>query len=203
MALQDFIKKLEEQDDSDVIYSKSSSNSIKVIPPVEGISTYSKDITGEKSDPIKVLPPEEEKPKVIKFKISNFGNVNVDVNRQTQPVREPRKEYNKVNNQAQPRPTAPRQPDPTSKKEVKPEPKRESEEERIEILFALSDTSISKKAAWIEYYHKAQESKKSNSVVNRVREGKFMISDGGDLVILPDYDTHNKDANAILRDKWL
>ena len=33
MALQDFIKKLKEQDDSDVVYSKPPEKTIKIIQP--------------------------------------------------------------------------------------------------------------------------------------------------------------------------
>ena len=213
MALQDFIKKLEEQDDADVIYSKSTQNNIRVIPPVNMDSKYSKSIIPEvHEEKIQIMVPTESKPKVLKFKISSFESIDdyLDLSeiKQTKiKPKSPASSQKKPNDQQiKPKQEVPQQKqEPVKKPVINNTPKQhvETEEERLERWFKMSDTSPHKKTKWFEYYYKAKESRKANPVVERVRVGRFMITDDDQVILLPDYDTHGKNANDILKDKWL
>ena len=214
MALQDFIRKLEEQDDTDVIYSKSTQNNIRVIPPVNMNSKYSKSIIPEvHEEKIQIMVPTESKPKVLKFKISSFESIDdyLDMSEIKQTKIKPKSPASStkrpIASQAKPKQeTMPQKQEQVKKQppvEVAPKPHVETEEERLERWFIMSDTSPHKKAKWFEYYYKAKESRKINSVVERVRAGRFMIADDDQVILLPDYDIHGKNANDILKDKWL
>ena len=49
------------------------------------------------------------------------------------------------------------------------------EELDVDLLFLKSETSVDKKAAWMEYYEKALRSKKDNAVTDKLRRGRFRI----------------------------
>lgn len=192
MALQDFIKKLKEQDDSDVVYSKPPEQTIKIIPPEKPTSTIEIPTENIKTNVTKVIPPDnpaepEHKPTVIRFKLnSSKANqqkvVNVPV--QSQPVK-----------------TTPIiQPKPSTNEPVKQQSRKEVD---TESLFLRSGTEMNKRALWYEYYEKAKVSKKQNSVVERMKLGKFAITQDDKVLILPDYDLSGKSTSDILQDKWL
>lgn len=86
---------------------------------------------------------------------------------------------------------------------VQKEPERpKSAEELLEELFISTGTEYSKRDLWIEYYQKAQASRKSNPISDRIRKGRFTITYDNKLLILPDYDVVGKDPDDILKDKW-
>ena len=233
MSLKDFMQQLQEQD-NDVIYSKPPEESIQIIPP-------SKVDKARNIDTIKVIPPKEEAPKVIKFKL----NLNTTTDQSaSQPVNQPvvdsvpltRKTPevvipNKRSNPEQPRSiqeppnrqvsqsvsqptnrqqTVRQQPQvekPVNRPVNRPEttvrqspspPKMDKGEE----LFIRSETPLSKKEIWFEYYNKALKSNKTNFVTDKCRRGRFMINEENKFIVLSDYDTYDKDANEILRDSW-
>jgi len=81
-------------------------------------------------------------------------------------------------------------------------PKTEANISAVEQLFLASHTATDKKAIWLDYYEKAKKSKKTNSVANSMRAGRFMITDDDKILILPQYDVTKSTAD-ILKDKWL
>ena len=188
MALQDFIKKLKEQDDSDVVYSKPPEQTIKIIPPEKPTSTVEIPTDDIKKNVTKVIPPTtpaERKPVVIKFKLNSTGSNQqkvVEVPVQSQPVK-----------------TTPVIPKPSINEPVKTQPKKDD----TESLFIRSGTDINKKAIWLDYYERAKASRKQNSIVERMKLGKFAITQDNQVLILPDYDLYGKSTSDILQDKWL
>lgn len=76
------------------------------------------------------------------------------------------------------------------------------EEQDVDLLFLKSETSIDKKAAWMEYYEKALRSKKDNAVTDKLRRGRFRILDDGSFIILPDLDTYQKSSKTLLEENW-
>ena len=236
MSLKDFMQQLQEQD-NDVIYSTPPEESIQIIPP-------SKVDKARNLDSIKVIPPKEETPKVIKFKLNlttqeqntepvvnqpqiesvpttrktpeiiipkkntqeqaqrpiqdNSRQVSQPVRQQPrveQPVnrqpstdnRQPMRNQQPVENRRQPERTVKQSPPPMDKGEE---------------LFIRSETPLSKKELWFEYYNKALKSNKTNFVTDKCRRGRFMINEENKFIVLSDYDTYDKDANEILRDSW-
>ena len=209
MSLKDFMQKLQEQEDSDVIYSSVPESSIKIIPPTSKPVTQ---INSNLSQPdvIKVLPPGEEVEKPAPFRL----NINVQPpSPSPQVVTTPSQPKLKIPNQdrvviSAPPPQKPQNVvEPSQKPNAPtPQPKKNKEEleiERVEQLFKNSGTDISKRAIWYEYYNRALASKKKNSVVERTKQGKFMITSENELYILPDYDVVSNSAHDILDDKWL
>ena len=249
MSLKDFMQQLQEQD-NDVIYSKPPEESIQIIPP-------SKVDKARNLDSIKVIPPKEETPKVIRFKLnlntqeqSNLSSqvVNQPSTNTTQPDRktpeviipkkttqeQPRRpvqdESMSVSQpmRQQPRVEQPvnRQPSPSidnrqqqnrpqqvSRSQQPVENRRPVENtvrqsptppkmDKGEELFIRSETPLSKKEIWFEYYNKALKSNKTNFVTDKCRRGRFMINEENKFIVLSDYDTYDKDANEILRDSW-
>ena len=91
-------------------------------------------------------------------------------------------------------------PEKTVKKEIRFKINKDKEKE--EQLFKLSETPESKKEKWLEYYHRALVSKKKNSVVERMKQGKFMITESEEVIIQPDYDTKDKTTRQILKERW-
>lgn len=215
MSLKDFMQQLQEQD-NDVIYSKPPEESIQIIPP-------SKVDKARNIDTIKVIPPKEEAPKVIKFKLNlNTEEQNTPkvVNQSTgdsTPLTRKTPEViipNRKNTQEQPKRAE--QPKPVSqsvqqtpverpvnrqetavKQAPSPPPMDKGEE-----LFRRSETPLSKKEIWFEYYNKALKSNKTNFITDKCRRGRFMIDEENKFIVLSDYDTYDKDANEILRDSW-
>ena len=76
------------------------------------------------------------------------------------------------------------------------------EEQDVDLLFLKSETSVDKKAAWMEYYEKALRSKKDNAVTDKLRRGRFRILDDGSFIILPDLDTYQKSSKMLLEENW-
>lgn len=76
------------------------------------------------------------------------------------------------------------------------------EELDVDLLFLKSETSVDKKAAWMEYYEKALRSKKDNAVTDKLRRGRFRILDDGSFIILPDLDTYQKSSKTLLEENW-
>lgn len=213
MSLKDFMQQLQEQD-NDVIYSKPPEESIQIIPP-------SKVDKARNIDTIKVIPPKEEAPKVIKFKLNlnteeqntsqviNQPVVNtVPSTRKTPEVVIPNKKpvQEQVKRQEQPisQPTRQR---PQVERPVKQENTiRQTPStppiDKGEELFRRSETPLSKKEIWFEYYNKALKSNKNNFITDKCKRGRFMIDEENKFIVLSDYDTYDKDANEILRDSW-
>ena len=236
MSLKDFMQQLQEQD-NDVIYSTPPEESIQIIPP-------SKVDKARNLDSIKVIPPKEETPKVIKFKLNlttQEQNTEPIVNQPriesapttrktpeiiipkkntqeqaqrpiqdnsrqvSQPVRQQPRVEQPVNRQPSTDNSQPmrnqqpvenrRQPERTVKQSPLPMDKGEE-------LFIRSETPLSKKELWFEYYNKALKSNKTNFVTDKCRRGRFMINEENKFIVLSDYDTYDKDANEILRDSW-
>lgn len=208
MSLVDFMQKLQEQDDSGVIYSTPPEPSIKVIPPSAPTS-------------IKVIPPESitelKQPVKIKLKI-NKKSINVNnnmINQQPQTQQTPSIEQKvapvevAVNNQSQiQQPVQPveptRQIEPSVNNQTAPviEERKLTEEEEIMQLFIKSGTESSKKEIWVSCYKQAKASRKRNPVTDRMKIGKFTITPDNKVLILPDYDVVGKDPDDILKDKW-
>jgi hypothetical protein len=221
MSLVDFMQKLQEQDDSDVIYSTPPEPTIRVIPPEKHNNSikivppeHSIDVNDEVEEPVK-------QPTKIKLKLSkniiaktdtvqqsdntNSGN---NINNNTGTTTET---ANAVNNVVEP-PIQPEVVENTTVKEV-PEHKEEpvveppktrelTEQEKIDNLFISSGTELSKKAIWVDYYKQALSSRKKNVIVDRMRIGRFTITPDNKVLILPDYDIVGKDPDDVLKDKW-
>ena len=181
MSVRDFIKQLQEEDEQ-VVYSKPPEDPIQVIPPVVVDSK-------EYIEPIKVIPPKEE-PVVIKFKLKT-------------PIEQPKSMVVVI---------PPKQQE--SQKEKTPPQSINNENKNtvdIEKLFLESETDLSKKEKWIEYYNKAVSSKKDNYNIRKMKQGRFRVVEEGkgtvkglpDVDILPDYKTFGKKVGQILTDKWL
>lgn len=197
MAIRDFIQKLAEQDDSNIIYSKTPKESIKVILPNVPDQSYSKEDLNKNQ--IKVLPPREEK-RVIKFKISSSqkdkllfsideANAKKEMSRKV-PASEQKTEQKLTINR----------PDTTVLTQNK---KIEDEQKKIEDLFSKTETPLSKKEIWIEKYHKAMASKKDSWQIRKIREGRFTITDQNEILFLSDYVTADKSVREVLKDKWI
>lgn len=75
--------------------------------------------------------------------------------------------------------------------------------ETIERLFYESETKEEFKQEWIEIYMRGLRSRKKNSTVRKIVNGRFRIMPGGKMEILPDMKTHNKTSKEILSAKWL
>lgn len=198
MALVDFMKKLQEED-SDVIYSKPPEDGVKIIPPVKVESK----VNPEK---IKIIPPkEEEAPKVVKFKLAR------PVQEKPKPspvVIVPKKEVKTEPIVQKPEPKVEKsEPTPVivpTKKETSTvtEPPKQVINE-VEILFKRSETPLDKKDLWIECYNKALKSKKVGFTVDKIRRGRFSITEDNQVIFLSEYDTYGKSVGEILNDNWL
>lgn len=75
--------------------------------------------------------------------------------------------------------------------------------ETVERLFYESETKEEFKQEWIEIYMRGLRSRKKNSTVRKIINGRFRIMPGGKMEILPDMKTHNKTSKEILKTKWL
>lgn len=211
MSLVDFMQELQTQD---IVYSQPPQPSIQVIPPEKAVTT--------------VIPPEPiaeevKKPTVIKLKIRQM---NVSVNTaptavESKPIEEKNTVTPQPPTQAESSPQPPPQevvqtektaepvvdepmPTPTP---VQPAPAPvvdatppKSEEDR---LFEASGTEISRKPRWIEIYRKALASRKVGYPVDRIRMGKFFITEDNKTLMLPDKNVVGRDPDVILREQWL
>jgi len=179
MSVQDFIKKLKEQDDAETIYSKVPDYPTKLIPPEKAHTT------AEIPSCTRIIPPDT--PTKIKFKF-NVGSSNqtkeVEVKSTLQQV--PKKETR------------------VERRPEKPTPKKNLTDEEIAYdLFRQTGTNKEKWQIWYDYYVKAKSSRKQNSVVEQMKRGRFAITTDNQVLILPDYDLRKKSVNDILADKWL
>ena len=213
MALQDFIQKLKEQDDSDVVYSKEREHSIQIIPPKKANQSITLEQPKEQLKPsMRIIPPsndEDDKPKTIKFKLNVINsstvvetevkNIPQSSETLTTTLQKPKLEQPKIEQQKVEQQTQTIQQPKTQQKQ---QPKL-SEEEIVEELFIQSGTSMTKRAIWFEYYEKAKSSRKKNSIVDRMKEGKFAITIDNQVLILPDHDIRNKSSSQLLGEKWL
>ena len=193
MSLKDFMQKLQEQDESDVVYSQKPEDEVRILPPVknkEHVEVIKKD---EKTDQIKVIPPKkEEENKVVKpFRfVSNPEKPKITFNFNLVP--EKKKEEPKKEEVRQEEKVVPKQED-----------KQLSEFEKRELLFKKSGTPEVKKASWLEVYTKAQASKARNITSDTIREGRFYVSMNDEITLLPKYDCASKTVEEMLDDKWL
>lgn len=204
MSLADFMQKLQEQDDSDVIYSEAPEQTIKVIPP-------------EKPS-MRIIPPEsiiENKPPVkIKLKINQKTLVAYKNSTNTQVENKPEPTLKPVSGQSvnisQPtieQTTEEIKPKVAVQPETRPTVETTTVESSLnddETLFINSGTESSKKQIWMEYYNKAKTSRKKNIIVDKMKAGRFTITPDNKVLILPDYDVVNKDPDDILKSyDWL
>lgn len=209
MALQDFIQKLKEQDDSDVIYSKEPEHTIQVIPPEKTSSSIT--IEQPKPQNIRVIPPSDEdenRPKTIKFKLnvvnsSKVVETEIKVEPTMEQVAKPAVETKPVIKDEPKKPILQKPNQPTQEQPAQVVPQKKTEEQMVEELFAKSGTSIAKRAVWYDYYEKAKTSRKKNSIVDRMKQGKFAITVDNQVLILPDYDIQHKSSLQLLGEKWL
>lgn len=201
MALQDFIEKMAEQNDSDVIYSKQPAVVTKIVPPEKSTSRVSVD------EHVKVITPNDGS---ITLK---FTNLRV-VRQKQEEVKQETKTQNKFNfkfNNKKPVETKKEvvKEVKEAKEEVKKIEKPETENEMIERLFAESLTNDRFKSLWIEKYKTAKAGKslgKENVFAEKIKKGEFQIDELEGIprvFVLPEYDFRSKDVGDILNDKWL
>ena len=176
MALRDFLKNLEEQNDAGVIYSKPAEVKTKVIPQSQSVKLN--------TETVKEKVEEKKKPTFFKLKIKEKKNVerpSVNTSTDNKPIEEEK----------------PKQ-EPVKQDKVK-------EENTIDVeqLFIESETDTNKKSLWLEVYENAQNSKKQDYITKMIKEGKFYIDSQSQIGILSKYKTHNKTVNEILNDKWI
>lgn len=72
-----------------------------------------------------------------------------------------------------------------------------------EAMFINSETPIERKEEWFSYIEKAKQSKKRNSFIIKVLNGKFRILQDGKMEMLPEIVTYNKTSKDILKTKWM
>ena len=204
--LEEFMKKLKEQDD-DTIFSTPPEENIQVIPPEKSSQTIQVDEPKDKPEPLKVIPPETEKPKSYNFKI----------NVKKEPVKQEIKHAEKQPAVIISKPPEkqveqqeiikPKQESNTVSKPIenKPQVKSQAEldKEYAEMLFTQSGTSLHMKAKWLEQFDKAKKSTKSNYVVDKMKRGKFMLNNDGQLLFLPEHETYGKSSGDLLTEHWL
>ena len=160
-----------------------------------------------------IVPPKEEsdtsKSKVIKLKINlkKDSNISTVDDTNTEPVQQPlniqpqvqpKKEELKPNIQPKSDPIKPK----VEPKVIEEKPIEKTQEMIEEDLFNNTGTEYSKKELWLENYHKATSSRKSNPIVDRMKIGRFTITPDNKVLLLPDYDIVGKDPDDILKDKW-
>ena len=84
---------------------------------------------------------------------------------------------------------------------------KDNVQSQVDVLFERSGTHELLKSVWLDYYNKASESKKKNSVAQSMKAGRFRViqlsRNNYKILILPEYDIRDKTLNQILSDKWL
>ena len=218
MGLNDWMASLQNQDDDGTIFSPEPDPGIRVIPPEQNT--------------IKVIPPEEllveqeeiktkNPPKKLRLNIKR-KDIDVDNNENNVSTTEKSVDNSPINSTKQPSEKEPilKKPQNISQPKTIDQTKqndqlvikqqqiveRQSSTQQVDeitSLFLASGTETSKKSLWIEYYQKAKSSRKQNIIVEKMREGRFMITFDNKVLILPDYDVVNKDPDDILKDHWL
>lgn len=204
MALQNYIEKLAEQNDSDVIYSKQPEVVTKIVPPEKSNQRLSID------EHVKVITPNNKDDSiVIKFTNLRVSKSNTQQKQQTNTSVKggkfnlrlsTKKKESELNQNIKPQ---------EIKREEKIVEKQETELETIERLFAESLTKNQFKDLWIEKYKTAKAGKslgKENVYAEKIKKGEFQIDElEGIPRVFPfsDYDTRSKNVDEILNDKWL
>ena len=193
MSLKDFMQKLQEQDESEVVYSQKPEDEVRILPPIKNSDKVEVIKKDEKTDEIKVIPPKKEEEKQVvkpfrfvskpeKPKITFNFNLVPDTKKEEPKKEEVRQEEKEV---------------------PKQEDKQLSEFEKRELLFKKSGTPEVKKTTWLEVYTKAQASKTRNITSDTIREGRFYVSMNDEITLLPKYDCASKTVEEMLDDKWL
>lgn len=72
----------------------------------------------------------------------------------------------------------------------------------LERLFELTDTPLSMKNIWMDSIIKAREVQANNLQADKVRRGKFRITEGGKLEILPETETGGKSSRDLCKMQW-
>lgn len=209
MSLKDFMNKLQQQDDSDVVYSKPPEDTIHVIPPNQTAKTI------EVTKPsIKIIPPDSPKPEpVLKFKLNikpkepqteTLSKPQLATGaQQTKPTQVLSRPPQSTSETPKQTPQAQQTVEKPAAQSAEKLTKEEADAQRVEMLFKASGTAINKRVAWYEYYERAKTSRKKNSVVDAIKEGRFAITMDNKVLILPHYDFKAKTTNDILKDKWI
>ena len=190
--LEEFMKKLKEQDD-DTIFSTPPEENIQVIPPEKSSQTIQVDEPKDKPEPLKVIPPETEKPKSYNFKI----------NVKKEPVKQEIKQAEK-----QPAVIISKPPEKQVEQQEIIKPKQESNtvskpiENKPQVK---SQAELDKEYAEMLFkqFDKAKKSTKSNYVVDKMKRGKFMLNNDGQLLFLPEHETYGKSSGDLLTEHWL
>lgn len=92
--------------------------------------------------------------------------------------------------------------------ETQEKPKQKSiedmtETEKVNYLFEQSETPKEKREIWIDYYYKAQKSRKINPISQKMKQGRFTITMDDQVVIMPDMNVYGMTSDEILHKKWL
>lgn len=191
MSLADFMKQLQDQDASGIVYSEVPEQPVRVIPPeqtsVKIIAPISQSISKTPTKiKLKLERPQPAQEQSITYRPIEKPKVVEPVVDLVQPI---------VQQPAKPRPQVINKPEISTPPPVQ-------RDETPEELFLKSKTEISKKDKWIEAYARAQASKKHNPYADRIRAGRFTILPDDSILALPDYDVMGKDPDKVLRDKW-
>ena len=219
MSLVDFMQELQTQD---IVFSTPPEPSIQVIPPEKAVT---KVIPPERTE------DEVKKPTVIKLKIKQV-NVSVNTKpigeentipptptqaesppqppqetptqvQDTEPVKEevvqPQETAESVAVDVS-TPTSPVENIPVIKSQVDVDDAPKISEE--DQLFLDSGTEIGKKAIWLEMYRRAKASNKVHPMVERMKKGKFIVTDDNKPLVLPDYNIVGKDPDKVLKEQW-
>jgi len=191
MSLADFMKQLQDQDASGIVYSEVPEQPVRVIPPeqtsVKIIAPISQSIPKTSTKiKLKLERPQPAQEQSITYRPIEKPKVVESVVDLVQPI---------VQQPDKPRPQVINKPEISTPPPVQ-------RDETPEELFLKSKTEISKKDKWIEAYARAQASKKHNPYADRIRAGRFTILPDDSILALPDYDVMGKDPDKVLRDKW-
>jgi len=191
MSLADFMKQLQDQDASGIVYSEVPEQPVRVIPPeqtsVKIIAPISQSIPKTSTKiKLKLERPQPAQEQSITYRPIEKPKVVESVVDLVQPI---------VQQPDKPRPQVINKPEISTPSPVQ-------RDETPEELFLKSKTEISKKDKWIEAYARAQASKKHNPYADRIRAGRFTILPDDSILALPDYDVMGKDPDKVLRDKW-
>ena len=191
MSLADFMKQLQDQDASGIVYSEVPEQPVRVIPPEQ--------------TSVKIIAPISQSipktPTKIKLKLERPQPAQ-EQSITYRTIEKP-KDVEPVVDLVQPIAQQPNKPRPQviNKPEISTPPPVQRDE-TPEELFLKSKTEISKKDKWIEAYARAQASKQHNPYADRIRAGRFIILPDDSILALPDYDVMGKDPDKVLRDKW-
>lgn len=83
---------------------------------------------------------------------------------------------------------------------IKTDSNEENEQLSVEEMIDRSETYF--RDEWIEYYEKANRSKKNNIYQNKLKRGLFRINKDHQIEWLPEYNTKGKTSFDLLKEKW-